>query len=154
MKHIPDEFKKDPQLMTMHLENCVQSYWEVQKFQDIKPLFFNILKKSHYIYNRFNEEMKSDEDYIYALLRHDYFFKQPKDSFLPYEKVNIIQLIPDKIQKQLIKEYQEIFSNDLNKPIGTTPTDDDLLDYSRKKYTNLYLQKQLSSKQEVVKIKI
>lgn len=154
LENISDEFKKDAELMTIHLNSCIYSRHEIQNFQDTHPLIFEIIKKSHHNYNALPEDLKTDEDFIYALLYHNTFYKKPEKSYDPYKKTNIIKLLPESTQLELLKECQGIHPNQNLLFLGEEERLDILLNYARNKYNNIYLQKNLSTKEDVKKLKL
>lgn len=157
LENICEEFKKDPELMELHLSSVISHHWEIKKYQDIKPLIFNILKNSYYNYDYLPSHMKEDPDYIYAVLLHDGFYKKTKDnpSFYStrYEKVTMLQILPEALQQQLTKEFMEEYPQKQIYDLTEKEREEVILSYARNKYTNMYLKKHLKTEDEQEKIK-
>jgi hypothetical protein len=142
LDHISDEFKKDPILMEVHLANCPGSFYELKNFLDVKPLMVNNILKSYHLYEYLRDKEKLDEDYIFAVLNHNDFFRKNENNLtFGYERVNIIKILPEEIQKSLFNELLETYPK--NKYENNKELDDELLSFARKKYTNIRLTKNL-----------
>lgn len=156
LDEIDDKYKKDKDLMKIHLGHNPFNYEKVGEHIDIKSIMVSLIKKQHYPYTYLKEEDKRDEDYIYAVLDHDYFYEKPDSSIrystysYNYQRSYIVKILPKDIQDEIIKEanekYPEINVFNASRPKSTDEVEALILKYARDKYLNIYLKKHLNNK--------
>lgn len=156
MEYISEDLKRDPELMQKHLMKNIFSVTHLEKYLDVVPLLVNVIKKEHHSYQYLPDNLKEQEDIIYALLHHDYFY-EPIDNktkyYANYERKAIIHRLPGSIIDELTQEYSK---SDLAMQYSkqTVGFDEKLLEYARQKYSNLYLNKNLEQNDKKRKLKI
>lgn len=143
MDHIPEEFKKDHDMMKIHLLSQPHSRFEISKYQDIKKLLVECIIYKSYMYEYLLDKEKLDEEYIFAVLNHNNFYKKIEDYFHPYKKVSIFQILPTELQRNLISECLDHFTKNKKTNILCDELEELSLSFARNKYTNIYLEKNL-----------
>lgn len=141
LSYIPNELKKEESIIRAHLESYPYHYSEVEQYIDIKPIMIELIKKNPKVYTDINEEMKLDDDYIYAVLYHETYYHKN------YAK-EILNILPTSLYASLDKETREFKKN------SSFITYAEILSFARSKYNKLFFDKYLKEKTKIKTVKI
>ncbi len=159
LRHISEDSKRNEALMRKHLEHAPMNYVLLKDYVDINKIMTEIISRYHYTYEYLQEKDKENDDFIFAVLKHDGFFSfknKEKSDFSYYgytKKVSIFNILPIKIQDEIIQEFtsQEGLNKDEFMYFDEDEKQSLYLSYARNKYTNIYLKKHLVKNEETRK---
>lgn len=156
LEHVSEETKRNEKLMVEHLNRVPMNYYLLKGYVDIDKIMTEIIIKHHYAYEYLQDKDKDNNDFIYAVLNHQGFFSLDKKErgdfsyYGYYRKVSIFNILPLRIQDQVIQEFNN--QEHINKDEFIYYDEDEkqsyYLSYARNKYTNIYLEKTLAKNKE------
>ncbi len=154
--HVSEETKRNEKLMAEHLERVPMNYYLLKKYVDVDQIMTEIIIKHHYAYEYLQDKDKDNNDFIYAVLNHQGYYSLDKKEkgdysyYGSYRKVSIFNILPLRIQEQIIQEFnsQEHINKDEFMYYDEDEKQSYYLSYARNKYTNIYLEKTLAKNKE------